>query len=470
MTRQHEVAAPIPWAVWRLASVIVLGAFMSGLDASIVAVGLDTLARDLDTDLGAVQWVANGYLLALAVSLPACAWLGRRIGVGRLWSLALAGFTLSSGLCALAGSVEWLVAARVLQGLCAGLLVPAGQTVLGQAVGPHRLGRVMASLGVAVTLAPALGPAVGGVVLDVADWPWLFLVNLPLGAAGLVLGRRYVPRGEPVAAERLDVRGLLLVSAGLPLTVLALTLWAEGRSGTGSAVGLLAVGAALLVAFVLHARRVPHPVLDLRLFHDRTYAAAATTSALAGAVMFGAGVLFPLYYQLGRGEDVLATGLLLISLSAGTAVALPLSGRLTDRYGGGRVAACGAAATLATTAPFLLLPLDVPEPVAQCLLLLRGMALALTVVPATVSAYRAVAPAQLSDATTQVNILQRVGGALGGALFTVVIAVRLPDGPPVAFTTAFAWLTAACLAALAAALWMAAAERRSDPIRSDPPA
>ncbi|MBT2513649.1 DHA2 family efflux MFS transporter permease subunit [Arthrobacter sp. ISL-30] len=459
-TQEDSATDLIPWPAWRLALVIVFGAFMSGLDASVVAVGLDTLSREFDTDLSVVQWVGNGYLLALAVSLPACAWAGRRFGVGRLWLLALAGFTISSGLCAIAGSVEWLIAARVVQGLCAGLLIPAGQTILGQAVGPHRLGRVMASLGVAVTLAPALGPALGGILLHVASWPWLFLINLPLGAAGLALGGRYVPRDKAGTTERLDLTGLLLVSIGLPLVVLSLTLWAEHRTATAAIIGMLSLGIALLGTFALHGRRVAHPVLDLRLFDNRTYAAAATTTAFAGAVMFGAGVLFPLYYQLGRGQDPLATGLLLISLSAGTAVALPFSGKLADRYGGGIVAAGGAAATLVTTAPFVWLPLETPEILVQSFLVLRGMALALVVVPATVSAYRAVASEQLPDATTQVNILQRIGGALGGAVFTVVAATHLPTDAEAAFSAAFACLTAACAAALLGAVSMAVSEHR----------
>ena len=184
----------LPWSAWRLAAVIAFGAFMSGLDASIVNVGLETIARDLHASIGTTQWAANGYLIALAVSLPVCGWLGRRVGVGRLWLVALAGFTVTSGLCALAGNIHQLIGLRVLQGLTAGLLIPAGQTVIGQAVGSRRLGVVMATLGVAVALAPALGPTLGGVVIHLASWPWLFLVNLPLGALALHLGLRYVPR------------------------------------------------------------------------------------------------------------------------------------------------------------------------------------------------------------------------------------------------------------------------------------
>ena len=177
--------------------------------------------------------------------------------------------------------------------------------------------------------------------------------------------------------------------------------------------------------------------------------------------MFGAGLLFPLYFQIGRHQSVLATGLLLISLSAGTALVLPWSGRLVDRHGGGIVSVYGGVAAVVTTVPFALLDTHTNHVVVQLLLLARGMAIALAVMPATTAAYKAVTTAQLPDATTQVNILLRVGGALGGAIFAVVLAAARPDGVDGAFRTAFWWLTAASTLGLAAAAWLTAAERRA---------
>ena len=158
------------------------------------------------------------------------------------------------------------------------------------------------------------------------------------------------------------------------------------------------------------------------------YRAACAVTAAVGAAMFGAGQLLPLYFQLGRGEDVLATGFLLISMTIGTAFVLPFSGRLVDRFGSGAIAAVGAIATAATTLPFAFVALDTADVWLQVLLLVRGMALALLAVPATTGAYKAVTRAQLPDAAAQVNIVLRVGGALGGALFAVILATSLPDG------------------------------------------
>lgn len=450
---------PIPFAVWRLAAVIVFGAFMSGLDASVVNVGLNSISRELHTDLATAQWATNGYLVALGVSLPVCGWLGRRVGVGRLWLAALAAFILASVLCALAPTIGWLIALRVLQGMSAGLLIPAGQTILGQAVGPGRLGRVMSILGVAVTAAPAIGPVLGGIVVAVAAWPWLFLLNVPIGIAGLALGWRYIPRGTPEDVGPLDRRGLAMLTIGLPLAVYGVTAFGQRQTLVDARVLIpLLAGLVALAAYARHGGSAPRPVLDLTLFRNRRYAAATVTAGFTGAALFGAGLLFPLYFQIGRGDGTIQTGLLLISLSIGTIVMLPYSGRLVDRYGGGPVSVAGGVLSVLTTIPFVLLDTHAADLGIQALLLLRGAAIALAVVPAGTAAYKAVTVAQLPDATTQVNILQRLGGALGGAIFAVVLATRLPDGSNAAFHAAFACLTAASVLGLAAAAWLTRAE------------
>ncbi|SHM23716.1 DHA2 family efflux MFS transporter permease subunit [Cryptosporangium aurantiacum] len=456
--------APISPQVWRLAGVIASGAFLSGLDASVVSVGLDTLTRDLDTTLATAQWVATGYLIAFAASLPLCAWLARRAGAGRLWLWCLVAFTMASAACAAAPNVEWLIGLRVVQGLAAGMLIPAGQTVLGRAVGPHRLGRVMATLGVAVTLAPALGPVVGGVVIHVGSWPWLFLLNVPIGLVALWLGRRWVPRGEPVDPGRLDWVGLLLVSVGLPLVVYGCTRWGETGNVTGAGVaGPLVGGVLALLAYGVHAGRSANPILDLGLFRNRIYRAATVTATFTGAALFGAGLLFPLYYQLGRGAGPLESGLLLIAMSLGSALVLPLSGRLVDRFGGGLVSFAGGLATVVTTVPFAVIDVDAAEWLVQLLLLVRGAALACAVVPAMSAAFKAVTAEQLPDATSEVNIVSRVGGALGGAIFAIVVATHLPDGVDAAFHASFRWLLAASVLATLAAAWLLLAERGAQP-------
>jgi EmrB/QacA subfamily drug resistance transporter len=440
------------WPLWRMALVIVFGAFMSGLDASVANIGLNTIRTDLHTSLDQVQWVTNGYLVALATSLPVCGWLGKKIGAGRLWLAALAVFTATSGLCAAAPGIDPLIALRLAQGLAAGLLIPAGQTILGQAVGPARLGQVMATAGIAVGAAPAVGPFIGGLVLHALSWRWLFLINLPIGAVGLALGWRFVPRGCRGEAPPLDWPGLAAISAGLPLLVYALTIW--GATGTLAATPVivpLALGAGALTAFCLRTLHCKGPLMDLRLYRSPVYAAASAAAATSGVLLFGTSLLFPLYFQLLHDQSVIGTGLRLLSLGGGTALTAPVSGRLTDRYGGGAVALCGGLLAVAVTVPFAVIGAHASAVLVQAMLAMLGVAIGLTTVPPGVAAYKTVRPSQLPDATTQVNIVQRAGGALGGALFTVILANGLPHGTGHAFHTTFWRLTGSAILALGSA-------------------
>ncbi|WP_238526390.1 DHA2 family efflux MFS transporter permease subunit [Gordonia neofelifaecis] len=435
-------------ATWRLCWVIVLGAFASGLDASIVNVGLESINRELGATLSTTQWIVSGYLLALAVSLPAAGWLGRRFGTGRVWLPPPTAFTLASIGCAVAPTIGVLIAARVAQGLAGGVLIPTGQAILGAAVGPQRLGRVMGALGIAVSAAPAIGPLAGGLILAGLSWPWLFAVNVPIGVAGLVLGRRIVPRGVRQDAGPLHLPGFVAISAGLFLVVLATSSWgAAGALTPGIAVlGLAAMGC--LAVFVLLSRSTAHPVLDLALYRIRGFRAGSVAAFFSGALVFGSGVVHALYFQLGQGLDPLHAGLSLIGAAAATAVAAPLTGRWIDRHGPAPVATVGGVLAVATTVPMVVLGLEAPAAAVQSVLVGYGVAVSMVAMPAGITAYKAVSGGQLPDAITQVNILQRIGGSIGGAVCAVLIAGNTSD-PEHGFRLAFAALVVGAVGAVA---------------------
>ncbi|WNV74303.1 MDR family MFS transporter [Geodermatophilus sp. DSM 44513] len=469
---------PISGRIWRLAVVLALGGVMAGLDGSIVNVGLATIRDDLDASLTAIQWVSSGYLLALAAALPVCGWLSRRVGAGRLWLWSLAGFTLASGLCAAAWNVELLIVFRVLQGMAGGLLVPTGMTVLAQAAGASQLGRLMATSSVPAILAPGVGPVLGAVLLAQLSWHWMFLINVPIGLASLAVGVRTVPvrsAGEDEAGQPLDVPALLLVVPGLPLLVYGITHAAETRSLLTAAVaGPLALGLALLAAFTRRCLTSPHPLVDLRLFGDRVYRAASVEVLFNGAALFGGLIVMPLYFQLLLARDIIDTGLLLIAFSVGAAVTFPVAGRLTDRFGGPPVAVAGLLVTAASTLPFAVLPADPDLVLVEALQVIRGIGLALSGMPVVTTALAAVRRHQIPDATTQVNALSRVGGALGSALFIVVLTGQLPTdatGPATldGFRNTFSWLAAATLGALVGAVWLLHETRRAGTHTTPPP-
>src|SRR3954463_3713201 len=361
--------------VWRIAIVVILGAIMSVLDTTIVNVALDTLSHDLHTSLDGIQWVVTGYMLALAAVIPVTGWGATRFGSRRLYLISLVLFTAGSALCGLAWSSETLIAARVLQGLGGGMLMPIGQMILVRAAGPRNLARVMSAIGVPIILAPVFGPTLGGLLLEHAGWQWIFFVNLPIGIAAVFAALRLLPANEasPAAAGKLDATGLALVASGL----VGITY---GLAESGSAGSLLAspvilpcvLGVPLVAAFVIRALRISNPLLDVRLYANRALAAASVTMTALGAALFGAMVLMPLYFQLVRGEDPVHPGLLIAPQGIGAALAMALSGRVTERFGGGLTSLIGGTITIFATIPFVLIEANTSFVVISAAMIVRG--------------------------------------------------------------------------------------------------
>ncbi|HET6549394.1 MAG TPA: DHA2 family efflux MFS transporter permease subunit, partial [Solirubrobacter sp.] len=336
----------------RLASVVVLGTIMSILDTTIVNVAIETLGRELGASLSEIQWVSTGYLLALATVIPLTGWAMERWGGKRMWMTSVALFLVGSALCGLAWSTESLIAFRVLQGFGGGMIMPIGQAILAQAAGPQRMGRVMSVIGVPTLLGPVLGPVIGGVIVDNFSWRWIFFVNLPVGLVALALAARVLPRVDVSRARPpLDLQGLLLLSPGLAALVYGLSeVGMQGTVVDWRVVIGLGAGAVLLGLWGRHAvRAAGRSLIDLGLFGDRAFAAAAGTTFVFGVSLFGAMLILPLYYQIVRHETALSAGLLLAPQGLGAAVAMPIAGRITDRVGAGRIVPWGVLVALVGT-------------------------------------------------------------------------------------------------------------------------
>lgn len=449
---------------------------MSILDTTIVNVALESLSRDLGASLSAIQWVATGYLLALAAVIPLTGWTARRLGTRRLYLASLVLFTLGSALCGLAWSTGSLIGFRVLQGVGGGMLMPAGQMILAGAAGPQRMGRVMSIVGVPMVLAPVFGPALGGLLLDDLSWRWIFFVNVPVGALAVALALRILPGGASGAAGPIDLRGFALLAAGLPALVFGLSELGSSAEIDPYRVGLpLLLGVALVGAFVAHARRAARPLLDVRLFRMPAFSAAALTTFCIGAALFGAMILLPLYFQTVRGESALVTGLLVAPQGIGAAIAMPLAGRLTDRVGGGRVAFVGVAITALATLPFAFVDGGTSYWELSAAMVVRGFGIGVAIMPAIAAAYAVLKPEQIPDATPQLNVVQRVGGSVGTALLAVVLERGLrglaspasPDEAAAAYAHAYWWALGITAAAAVPALVLARIERRRAATEAD---
>jgi EmrB/QacA subfamily drug resistance transporter len=405
------------------AAVVVAGMILAILDATIVNVAIPTLGRDLSASIGAIQWVMTAYLLAFASVIPVSGWASARFGAKRVWVAALLVFLAGSVLSGAAWSIQSLIAFRVVQGLGAGLIMPIGQTILAQAAGPQRMGRVMSVVGVPMLLAPIFGPVIGGAIVDTVSWRWIFFVNLPVGALAVFLAMRVLHGTVPDAARRLDVRGLTLLSPGLAVLVYGLSE-AGASSGfeSGRALTGITIGLALIAMFTWHAvGRGGNALLDVGLFARRGFAAAAATNLLVGVALFGALLLLPLYYQLVRGESPLTTGLLLIPQGLGAALAMPVAGRLADEIGARVVIPVGLALALAGTAAFTTIGAGTSYFFLAGALFLVGLGLGATIVPSMAVAYQSVPREAIGGATSVINVIQRVAGSVGTALLAVVL-------------------------------------------------
>jgi EmrB/QacA subfamily drug resistance transporter len=439
--------------VWRLSAVVILGSIMSILDTTIVNVALETLQRELHSSIAEIQWVVTGYMLSLAAVIPVTGWAARRFGAKNVYLTSLVLFLLGSVLCGLSQSTEELIIFRVLQGVGGGMILPIGQLMMAEAAGPKRMGRVMSIMAVPVMLAPILGPALGGLILDNASWRWIFFVNVPIGAIAVFAAWRVLPRVERMRTEPLDYLGLALMSTGLPLLVYGLA--EVGETGSFGATKVLVpglLGLALLAGFVRHALRVPNPLLDLHLYRRATFASASAAMVCLGAALFGAMILLPLYWQGIRHESVVDTGLLTAPQGLGAAIVMPIAGRLTDRLGGGPLALFGVVVCLIGSIPFGFITAHTSTLWLCAVMFVRGMGIGFAFMPAMSAAFAALDRKDLPHATPQLNVLQRVGGSIGTAVLAVVLqraligATSLEDAAS-AYGTAFWW--AAGITALA---------------------
>ncbi len=408
--------------VWKIAGVVILGMIMSILDTTIVNVAVHTLRSDLHSSIAQVQWVITGYLLSLAAVIPVTGWAARRFGAKRVYMTSLVLFTAGSALCAVATSTTALVLFRVLQGAGGGMIMPVGQLIMAQVAGPKRMGRVMGIVSMPAMLAPILGPVIGGAILEKLHWSWIFLVNVPIGAIALVLAWRMLPKTDSGVAGRLDVLGLGLLSGGSTAVVYGLSELATHPSVTAPTVMWpVLVGFALGSVFVWHALRIERPLLDIRLYTNRVFGAASLTTFGLGAALFGAMILVPLYYQEVRHESVIVTGLLTGPQGLGMLLVMPLTGRLTERFGGGRVAIVGVLILSLATIPLAFVGASTSILSLSVVLAVRGVGIGFAFVPAMSAAFASMRPDQLSDATPQLNVLQRIGGAIGTAVLAVVL-------------------------------------------------
>jgi len=453
---------------WIVALVYVFALFMTLLDQTITNVALPTLARVYRASATDVAWVATGYLVSAAICIPVSGWLGDRFGTKRTFALALAVFTVGSLLCGIADSIGGLVTFRVLQGLGGGVLTPVGATMLLRAFPLMERARASSLITIPAVVAPALGPVVGGYLVEYQSWRWIFLINAPLGLIGLAVAALGLREERTAGAGALDLPGFALAAVGLATFVYG--LGEAGVQGLGDARVLACGGAGLvlLALFVAVELRVAHPLIDVRLFGEPLFAASNAVLFFIQGGFFGVTFLLPQLLQAERGLSPLAAGLVGCTTASGIIVGAPLVGRLYPVIGPRRLIMAGMALAALATLSLRLISLDTDPWLMRGQVFVLGVAFGFVFVPLQTASFARIAPAQTGRASAAYAAVRQAATSVGVALLATVLSNRLAAygatlGAPgtraaalVAFHDAFA------VAALLALLGLAAAFLISD--------
>jgi EmrB/QacA subfamily drug resistance transporter len=441
--------------------VFVAAMFISIMDVTIVNVALPTIGREFSVSPTAVDSISIAFLVSLAVFIPASGWLGDRFGGKRVLLTAIAVFTIASALCGQASSLGELVAFRVLQGAGGGMLAPVGMAMLLRVFPPEERIRASAILTAPTTLAPALGPVLGGLLVTGLSWRWVFYVNVPIGAAAITFGALFLRQVTESRPGRFDLPGFLLSGLGLGLLMYGVS---EGPDlGWGSAIVLATVctGLVLLGAMVVVEMRTAEPLVALRLLGNRLFRSANGVMIPASIAFLGTLFVISLYYQDGRGLSALQSGLSTFPEAVGVMLGAQLASRvLYPRLGPRRHIAIGLAGTSVSIGLLALLTAQSSLWWARLLMFALGLAFAQVFVPTQAAAFATISPAATGRASTLFNALRQLGGATGVALFTTVIVLagetHRVAGHEVAnlaaYRITFLVAAAVCLAGLASAL------------------
>jgi EmrB/QacA subfamily drug resistance transporter len=416
-----------------------------------VNVAIKTIAEDLHASLTEVQWVMTGYLLSYGMVIPFTGWALARFGARLTWLFSLSLFLAGSMAAGAAWNIGSLIAFRVVQGIGGGMLIPVFTTVLVQAAGGKSLGKLMATVSLPAVVVPILGPVVGGLIVANLDWRWIFYVNVPICIAGLLLALRYLPGQAAQAGSwpRLDLLGIALLSPAVAMLLYGLGNVGGGGLGRRDVLVPLAAGIVLLGVFVarglLRRRDGRTPVIDLRLFRVRSFAAASSLMFLSGLSMYGALFLLPLYYQQARGASVLTAGLLMAPQGIGSLLPRTWAGKLTDSLGPRPVALAGMLIAAAATVPFTLAGAHTSYVLLCLVLVARGAGLSSANIALMAGAFTGVPKASVPDASSATRIIQQVGGSFGTAVLAMILAGHTY---PVAFWWSIGFTGLAVLPAL----------------------
>lgn len=405
---------------------VIFGLFMVILDTTVVNVAFQTLRAEFGASLNDSQWIISIYVLSLGISTPLSAFLANRYGMKRIYLAGLSIFIVGSFLSGISPTLGFMIGARALQGFGGGIALPLGSAILFRSFPPKEQGAALGIFGLAALVAPALGPILGGYLVDQSLWRFIFFINPPIGIIGIILGSFFLPDFLGDHWPKMDWLGLITEVIGFGSVLYAASVAANfGWSAPGVVTWFL-IGAAGLVAFALIELFVAkEPLLDLKLFRKPTFLSASLLGYVSVIALFGAEFLLPIYLQFLRGQTAFNTGLILLPMAVTGGVATIVAGRLYDRLGPRPLLAFGFGILILNTWQLSQIKADTPVSWILVILALRGLAFGSTIQTTFVTALSAVPLPVIAIGSSLTNATRQVFQAVGVAILATVLVSTL---------------------------------------------
>ena len=433
---------------WVVAVIFVLGLFMEIMDTTIVNVAIPTLSHEFNVKGAGIEWVVLGYLLSIAVWIPSSGWIGDRIGTKKTFLFALFVFTTASALCGASQSLGQLIAFRILQGVGGGMLTPVGTAMLYRAFPPEERARASTVLVVPTVIAPALGPIIGGLLIEHLTWHWIFLVNIPIGILGFMFGLAYLEENKEPTAGSFDFPGFVLAASGLASLLYALSQGPDKGWGSTEVLVTGLAGIVLLATMVRVEMTRTSPMLYLRLYGDRMFRNSNMVNTFSYGAFAAFLFLLPQFLQTLLGLTPLQSGLTTFPQAVGVILASQLVGKLYHTVGPRRLVTVGLIMVSLSTVPYVFIGTDVSTWTIRGLMFVRGLSMACSFVPLQASTYANIEKSDTGRASAIFSTQRQASAAFGVAILSTVFfswrnhvttgAKPTPDNLLSAFHVAFA--------------------------------
>jgi len=403
--------------LWMIAASVMLATFMVVLDSSVANVALPHIAGNLSAATDEATWVLTSYLVSNAIMLPTTSWITRRMGRKRLLMASILAFTLASMLCGLATSMPMLIAARILQGIGGGGMLPLSQAILLESFPKKQHGTAMAVYGVGIVVAPVIGPTLGGWITDGYSWRWIFFINLPVGIAALSMARKYIvdpPYLRTAFTGSIDYLGFALMAVWIGAAQLVLDKGQElDWFGSPWICGLTALAALAFLAFLWREADHPEPIVNLRVLGNLNFGVGTLITGIYGFVLYGFTAMLPLFLQTLMGYPALNSGLAVSPRGLGSILAMVVVGRLVNRVDSRILLACGFG--ILSLSAFLLSHVNLELSMGSVIVpnLLNGFATGCIFVPLTTMAMGKLAKEEVGNAAGIYNLMRNLGGSIG---------------------------------------------------------